>query len=295
MSYPLPKASQDLLQVHRGAISNLGLYLTRYTPRQGAPSWEISDEEKKMRQAQAILAGNQELLQAYTRRWAAAVAATPGARQFTAVTQSRCVVGLGAKGTREVGLSLHGIHGFPLIPGSGLKGLTRAYALLTQATELAPQLGLKIADVLAIVEGDKKAQKDHANHVDTIDEAFADALRCYGTQEGAGSVCFFDAVPAGAVQVELDIMNPHHPAYYRQQGRQAPPADYESPVPVYFLAVAAGVSFRFAVAPRWANAPDAEADVARTITSLQSALSELGVGGKTTSGYGMFYEFQAVG
>ena len=288
MSYPLPNKTAAILRDHAASISNLGLYLTRYTPRDD--SQRISEEEKKLRTVPKILEQNRQLLQDYTARWTAQVAGISGVQQFTAVAQSRCVVGLGAKGTREVGLTLHSIYGFPLIPGSGLKGLTRTFATLTAATKLAAQLGLKISDILAILECDAQAIKTHAAHRQTVVVAMADVTRCCGAQEGAGTVCFFDAVPDGVVQIDLDIMNPHHRDYYDQHGVGTPPADYTSPIPVYFLTVAKDTRFRFAVAPRRAPKDSAD-DVQQTIAWLQSGLAELGVGGKTTSGYGMFGEF----
>ncbi len=293
MSYPLPKTTADILARNAALISNLELYLTRYTDREG-DQWEVSKAEKKLPRVQAIMQQNRQLLQDYTQRWAAGVATTAGVRQFTAVAQSRCVVGLGAKGTREVGLALHPLYGFPIIPGSGLKGLARTFATLTIATDLAPTLDLKIADVLAIYAKDPQALKTHAAHIQRVTDAMAGVSRCCGVLEGAGTICFFDAVPDGAVKLDLDIMNPHHRAYYDKHGEGTPPADYESPVPVYFLTVAKGTRFRFALAPLWVNTGDAEKDVLKAVEWLQGGLTDLGVGGKTTSGYGMFGDFAPV-
>ncbi len=310
MSYPLPRITADILARNAALISNLGLYLTRYTDREG-DQWEVSKAEKKLPRVQAIMQQNSRLLQDYTQRWAADLAATSGVHQFTAIAQSRCVVGLGAKGTHEVGLALHPIYGFPIIPGSGLKGLTRTFATLTAATALADELGLKIKNVLDIYAKDRQALETYKAHIQRVTDAMIAVNRCCGIvavrrsdsderqgvvqhdgkQDGAGTICFFDAVPDGEVKLDIDIMNPHHRAYYDKHGEGTPPADYESPVPVYFLTVAAGTRFRFAVAPRWANHPDAEKYMLKVVEWLQGGLTELGVGGKTTSGYGMFGGF----
>lgn len=101
----------------------------------------------------------------------------------------------------------------------------------------------------------------------------------------SGRAVFFDAAPARLPKLELDIMNPHYPKYY--QGKE-PPTDSQSPVPVYFLTVASGVEFRFAVG--WRGPLDDEARQLRSLAQgwLIKGLTELGAGAKTSAGYGYF-------
>ena len=48
----------------------------------------------------------------------------------------------------------------------------------------------------------------------------------------------------------VDIVNNHHPTYYRGEG---PPGDWDSPNPVYFLAVRPGTAFSFGLSKRGAG------------------------------------------
>lgn len=116
----------------------------------------------------------------------------------------------------------------------------------------------------------------------------AEAFRAvFGTTAAAGGAVFFDAIPAAMPHLELDIMNPHVPDYYRDGGK-TPPASWQSPRPVYFLTVAPGTEFRFAVG--WRGPLDDMGRARRALAKhwLVSALTELGAGAKTGAGYGYF-------
>jgi CRISPR-associated protein Cmr6 len=63
-----------------------------------------------------------------------------------------------------------------------------------------------------------------------------------------------------------------------------PPGDWESPVPVYFLAVEAGAVFVFRIISR-SHDDQSMADAERW---LAQGLHDLGIGGKTAVGYGTF-------
>jgi CRISPR-associated protein Cmr6 len=158
------------------------------------------------------------------------------------------VVGLGAESVLETSIRLHRIYGFPIIPGSPLKGLARAYAKL-----------------IARVEEE--------------DPVFQEIFGTASPEARAGRVIFLDAIPATPkVELELDVMNPHYSEYYR--GRDIPPADYLNPIPIYFLTIAPGSEFLFAVISESAELAS-QAEI-----WLRHGLMELGVGAKTTAGYG---------
>ena len=178
-----------------------------------------------------------------------------GGRSFTAAPEWRLVIGLGRDSALETGLTLHRVYGFPFVPGSSLKGMALAWAHATQ--QPAP-------DIRAVFgEQDEKQ------------------AAC------AGEITFFDALPVTPPQLKLDVMNPHYPDYYRP-GDRKPPADWQSPVPVYFITIEKSTRFIFGVGQR--KRQTQLLDTARTW--LQSALQDLGVGGKTTSGYGYWTEFR---
>jgi CRISPR-associated protein Cmr6 len=196
-----------------------------------------------------------EPIMGYSKRWSemlrAYVSTGFEVRNFSAQPIWRIIVGLGAESVLETSMRMHHIYGFPIIPGSAIKGLTRAYAELV--------LG--------------KSPDD------------PEIVSIFGTPSGktplqAGNVIFFDAIPVNSPHFKLDVINPHYGEYYR--GGDVPPADYLRPVPVYFLTVEKDSIFSFAVA-----APSTHAHLANmTEKCLKKALIELGIGAKTTAGYG---------
>ncbi|MFZ2423912.1 MAG: type III-B CRISPR module RAMP protein Cmr6, partial [Anaerolineae bacterium] len=76
------------------------------------------------------------------------------------------------------------------------------------------------------------------------------------------------------------------PKYY--QGTDTFPTDSQNPIPVYFLTVAAGEAFQFAVG--WRGTLDEHAKSYRRTaqTWLRQGLLNLGAGAKTSAGYGYF-------
>lgn len=101
----------------------------------------------------------------------------------------------------------------------------------------------------------------------------------------SSAVIFHDAWPTTWPRLIVDIVNNHHPDYY--QGDSAiPPGDWESPRPVYFLAVPPSQEFDFALAKRRAESEDHALTLAQEW--LMGALTHLGAGAKTAAGYGAF-------
>lgn len=114
--------------------------------------------------------------------------------------------------------------------------------------------------------------------------------RAFGSTARRGEVLFFDAFPEKVteqedgrnepiVEVELDIINTHYQAYYTGNPPK-PPADYLSPIPVYFLTVRAGTPFRFRLAAKDPNL------LGTVVSWLKEALHKFGIGAKTMAGYG---------
>lgn len=177
--------------------------------------------------------------------------------------QWRFVTGLGIEHPVENGFAWHHTLGTPYLPGSSVKGLVRSWAT-------------NWAD---ITEEEKP---------DTINRIFGPE----GTgKKNAGSVIFFDALPANTVKLDKEVMTPHYSEYYRNNEA---PADWLKPVPIVFLTVAPEQTFVFAVAPRHpenssesddVNLPN---DVEIVMKWLQEALAWCGAGAKTATGYGRF-------
>src|SRR5581483_6460548 len=110
----------------------------------------------------------------------------------------------------------------------------------------------------------------------------------FGTTDDGGVITFHDAwITPGSLDdgaFRLDVMTPHHPKW---QTNEAPPTDFDSPVPVSFLSVAGTFDVRLSWSgPVGAPPEAAEAWMKLAMQLLREALAEWGVGGKTSSGYG---------
>lgn len=263
-SYPLPRDTRAVLESDRLQPHNYGLRIDRLLLCDNS-SWEPANSSKQRfvpsvngRRQLAFEAETKGALQACKARWDSVLSALQrqgyGVQTFTLCAASRVIVGLGAESVLETSIRLHRIYGFPIIPGSALKGVTRAYAKL--------------------VEGKNED-----------DPTFAEVFGKSPPEAQAGKVVFFDAIPANPANLtlELDVMNPHYAPYY--QGT-APPADYHNPVPVFFLTIGPGSEFLFAVA----SCEDKLATQAQQW--LICALKEMGIGAKTVAGYGLWRESQ---
>ncbi len=176
------------------------------------------------------------------------------AKTRKATAKGRMIVGLGDESVLETSIALHHTYGVPYIPGSALKGLASSYA--------HQKLG-------------EHWQKGSAAH-----------KIVFGNTDEAGYITFFDAlyVPGSGHRGQVlypDIITVHHQEYYNT-GNDNAPADWDSPNPVPFLSTTG--SYLIALA-----APDLAAHnewVPRTFDILELALKEMGIGAKTSSGYG---------
>ncbi|HEY9786345.1 MAG TPA: type III-B CRISPR module RAMP protein Cmr6 [Candidatus Obscuribacterales bacterium] len=265
MRYPLPKDTSEILMTNAQVNRNLGLALDKFLPindeldEEGNPwkktedAWKVTEKAKRRQKPliglSAPIPPIPTLIKNANARRTAMFKGLGGyhVEILTAFPDYRFVVGFGAEHVLETNLCLHRVYGFPIIPGSAVKGVTRAWALLGE--NLAED-----ADLL---------------------------IRVFGNTNQQGQVIFFDAYPTQAPTLKLDILNPHYGEYYQGRGGN-PPADYLSPVPTYFLTVVKGSPFQFAVASK-------DNTLAGTAKGwLQKALSDLGIGGKTATGYGYF-------
>ncbi|GIW95030.1 MAG: hypothetical protein KatS3mg110_3071 [Pirellulaceae bacterium] len=211
---------------------------------------------------------------------------------FTARTEGPMTLHLArASALENAGICLHALYGFPVLPGSGLKGLARAYA----ETVWFP----------GQYEKNDDGSPRNNGEVQKAQEAWGSIERIFGwspnsdqgktwkpagiqSPEGAssGTVVFYDAWPTRWTPLIEDILNNHHPKYYQENTDANPPGDFENPVPVYFLAVDRGAEFLFAAGPR--TTKSTEEDIRLALSWLIGGLTRLGAGAKTASGYGRF-------
>ncbi len=272
-AYYLPLRTAEVIQQHINRCQNLALVLDKYVKRE-----VIEDTKQKglwLRERIQAHAIDVKLAQSIYHRWLSMLKALD-ATHFDATLDWRMVVGLGGDTVLETDITLHYLYGIPLIPGSALKGLTRAYVTGEETAYFVP--------IDAPETERKPSREEKTDH--------SDIQRIFGTQKKAGTVLFFDALPLnGKATFVVDIMNPHYPDYYKtlKNTTITPPANNQSPNPITFLTVT-NTTFTFALAPRHPNKPEYRADAELAKAWLLKALQKYGVGGKTSAGYGYFQE-----
>ncbi|MCS7071205.1 MAG: type III-B CRISPR module RAMP protein Cmr6 [Anaerolinea sp.] len=272
--------------------------MTRYVPNQVIANDPLPDDRRAKhrdwwlrKRCDNLMQSNDvlnELVKAQRKRW---LQMTEGARRIELVLQSRLIVGLGGKGSLEIGITLDHVTGLPYIPGSAIKGAVRNYHLL----KLAEQQGIYLQDPGQIEAFNKELEKFEEqleNPENTAPEAET-FRRWFGTQGNAGGLIFYDAVlyKISGAQNHLfvvDVMTPHFKTYYGSSGRSAP-TDSDSPNPISFIAVEVGNTFAFAVGPR-RGARLQNDDLDKALAVLFEAVTTTGIGAKTAAGYGWFVE-----
>ena len=179
--------------------------------------------------------------------------------EVTATTKTPLITGIGQSHPTEVGITLDFNLGIPYIPASTVKGLLRYNTTLNYLINY-PTNGIKIDDT------------------DIKEVAYY-----FGGQENSGSMIILDAYPKDVPELVADVMTPHYSNYY-QKGE--PPADYNNPVPIKFLAVNKGTKFvfRFLIPKK----DESNKDLENIKTVVTKMLTEEGVGAKTALGYGLF-------
>jgi CRISPR-associated protein Cmr6 len=189
---------------------------------------------------------------AYFTRWQAALNGF-GAQTRQVRVRGRMAVGLGSESLLEASISLHRTYGVPYIPGSALKGLAASYAHHYLGGEW--RTGGQFHTVV------------FGNTVDAGYMTFFDALYIPGTAQ--------DGRPLSA-----DVITVHHQKYYQEVS--GVPSDSDDPNPIPFLSATG--HYLFALAALDLEQPTRWADI--TFHILAEALDKLGIGAKTSSGYG---------
>ncbi|MDH7578758.1 MAG: type III-B CRISPR module RAMP protein Cmr6 [Bacillota bacterium] len=293
MDYPIPKASVKAWLAHKAkSPQNPGLIFDRFVQNWGYTQDKDREAKKKawIEIIEATQKADKNLLKQWNIRWEATARAA-GAETFTMKTDWRFVAGLGYKGPLEVGFTFHH-YGFPILPGSSVKGIARTWGLFVTAENVGTSQINELDIMLTIDEEEKFKEKFSRlcsrNNEEAIKLA-SDFRAIFGTFGCSGQAVFFDAIPKEFPQLELDVMNPHYSEYYQDKTGKTPPANWFSPVPVYFLTVAKDSEFAFAVG--WRGLLDnSEAHYLHALARewLIAGLKNLGAGAKTSAGYGYF-------
>ena len=174
---------------------------------------------------------------------------------FNLQTKTRLIINHGNESIFENSIALHPHYGFPIIPGSAIKGVTKHFC-------------------------EEFAKLDE--HTKKI---------IFGNSQNEGSIIFLDAWPisVGHQFFEIDVFTQHYKEYYQYNNKL--PLDNEKTVPVNFLVVKKGINFEFAIAPSSMcrkKDVDERRLMSKTKTLVCRAMKTFGIGAKTGSNYGYF-------
>lgn len=248
--------------------------------------------------------------------------AVDGSRAAQFQLSSRLLIGHGNAAPSEVGLTVHHTWGTPVIPGSALKGLLSQYMhtcygptrgesqdgadsfnprLLEGRSEIyearAPYQGPTWkeggsvylhgpGEIYRALFGAPDCASDRPTRAEIFGPEYTDdpgLLQEARAAVGAirGGLIFHDAlmIPGDdPMPYRRDVLTVHQKTYYDGREKTAP-NDYDSPNPVTFMTVKPGTAFLLAI-----SGPEDWTKFA--LKHLTDALSEWGVGGKTSAGYG---------
>ncbi|MEW6263970.1 MAG: type III-B CRISPR module RAMP protein Cmr6 [Thermodesulfobacteriota bacterium] len=275
---PLPENIRKILNQH--GCEHAGLVLDKY-------SFRYSDQElARGILDQVIQVNNTSKLfyDAFLQRWLSFLESS-SALTFQCRTIGPLTLHLArASALENAGICLHPIYGFVYLPGSGLKGMARAFAetVWLPAQSDKKSAGWRIEDVFGWAPNPERKEKIKNNIVEQRWEREGDPASPE-IKAHAGSIVFHDAWPEKWPKLILDIVNNHHMKYY--QGEDAP-GDWENPTMVSFLTIDSGNAFTFAFSKRRSDIPDHLLSLVKEW--LTGALCHLGAGAKTAAGYGAF-------
>ncbi len=286
MTLVLPLTTAQLVRGTPVSQRHPGLQLDKFTPP-GDQSVQKAGLSEVCRTT-----GDGGLLEILRARRQESLSALPGVCMFGCATTSPLALHLArASALENAGICLHPLYGFAYLPGSGLKGMARAYA---ETIWLPGQSDRRLAwrqieDVFGWAPSpDRREQIKDPSHPAEVRRHDPSDPAPPEIAASCGGIVFHDAWPTSWPELLVDIVNNHHPDYYQAKPDDDahPPGDWENPVPVYFLAVKPDATFDFVLSKRRASVSDELLQLAQEW--LLGALCHLGAGAKTNAGYGCF-------
>lgn len=226
---------------------------------------ELDKDKKKWILSMKLIGDNNQILDFIQRQTSLITFRNGNLAKFQ--NTSKFVTGIGLTHPLEIGFLWHHILGTPYLPGSSLKGTIKDWAM--------NWLGEK-EDVIERIFGFGKEKKSYSNIIknDTI-------------RESIGSVIFLDLIPIKPVSLSGSVLTPHYTNYYNGYGLVSP-GDWESPNPIPFLTVSENNEFLLGILPRRKSNNDDKKDCFKVLKWITEALETIGIGAKTSSGYGRF-------
>jgi len=212
---------------------------------------------------------------------------------FTAKTASRLQIG-GKENVLETKLLLHRLFGFPIIPGSAIKGMALAALFHEKKLVGKKRVDNHGRDISLNTVNLYRLRQNYPG--DFTEEIVMEIRELFGSpaipdlkmKEQAGKVIFLDAWPEQLESdlIDLDSWTVHYPNYYKEKNTIIYPGDDDNPSPLLQLCVKKGAAFRFVLLSK-EGAPGYL--LKKVKRYLQLGLEHLGVGAKPD--YGYFYNF----
>lgn len=205
---------------------------------------------------------------------------------FNLTTKTKIIVNHGQDSVLENSIAFHPYYGFPVIPGSAIKGVTRSFCedFYEEIENLDEE---KITAIFGAQSKDKKAISNHRK----------------SEKASEGKVIFLDAWPSlkGIAEknknislrdfFETDVFTPHYQKYYQKKKSSSDdqegifPSDDQKSIPINFLAVKKKIEFEFVIALT-SNSKNIDLEIIKNF--VRNALKIYGIGAKTGSSYGYF-------
>jgi CRISPR-associated protein Cmr6 len=246
------RKSLRTIDINNSLEPNAGLCLDKYILHQDKKEKESRRDHFREVAEISIFKGYENVL----KRWESMLAdyrkTGYAIKSGKATVQGRIVLGTGNESVLETAITLHRIYGVPYIPGSALKGLAASLARQHCGDDW--------------IKTSRNYQTVFGNTAESGCVVFHDAM--YVAEEG---------VSLSRNPLKRDVLTPHHREYYMGS---APPADWDDPNPVHFLSATGSYLVVIAASAggdNWLNA---------VWQILKYALIEVGIGAKTSSGYG---------
>lgn len=211
------------------------------------------------------------------------------------ITRTRLIIGAGASGWEVPLVQMLKPFGVPWIPGSTLKGVMRQAAslrLINKNSELGYLLGFRKESKLSCRSYEDMSLDQISRCLkeiklgNQITEEFMKFVKLFGTKYYKGELLVLGGFPVGPNPegsiVKVEVISPHYKEYY--EGKEYP-SETSSPIPLFFPVVSEGVVFEFLLF----SSKELEGYVKDL---LKDTLINYGVGGKQSSGFGLFSEIK---